>query len=173
MAAEPLIHTATLRDGTQVWVRPICKDDVSRERVFIEGLSPQSRRFRFLGTFRTPSDALLQRLTNPDTASEAAFIALNSPAADASEIGAARFCIQPHGDGAEVAVIVDDHWQGKGLATILLQHLIQAARERGVRRLYSVDAGNNQAMRDFAAHLGFARSVDPDDATQVIYSLNI
>jgi acetyltransferase len=173
MAAEPLIRTATLRDGTQVWVRPISKDDIPLERAFIEGLSPQSRRFRFLGTFRTPSAALLQRLTNPDPGSEAAFIALTSPSPDASEVGAARFCIQPHGGGAEVAVIVDDHWQGKGLATILMQDLIQTARERGVHRLYSVDAGNNQNMRDFAAHLGFTRSADPDDATQVIYSLNI
>lgn len=173
MAAEPLIRTATLRDGTQVWVRPICKDDGPLERAFIEGLSPQSRRFRFLGTFLTPSDALLKRLTNPDPDSEAVFIALTSPSPEAREIGAARFCIQPDGGGAEVAVIVDDHWQGKGLATILMQHLIQTAQERGVHRLYSVDAGNNQTMRDFAAHLGFSRRLDPDDATQVIYSLDI
>lgn len=172
MPADTRTETATLRDGTQVLVRPICPGDVALERAFIEALSPESRRFRFLGTIKTPSEQLLRRLTDLDPATEAAFIALTSDTANQREVGAARFCIQAP-NGAEVAVTVDDHWQGKGLATILMQHVIKAARERGVRRLYSIDAGSNQPMRDFAAHLGFTRTPDPDDATQVIYSLDI
>ncbi|MEJ8827427.1 hypothetical protein WKW80_36540, partial [Variovorax humicola] len=49
-----------LRGGDRVLIRPIHKDDVEMERRFIEALSPQSRRFRFLDTLNSPSDALLE-----------------------------------------------------------------------------------------------------------------
>lgn len=170
MATEPAGTTETLRDGSHVVVRSICKFDAAKERAFIEGLSPQSRRFRFLGSISTPSEALIKQLTDLDPSREVALIALTTDETSPEEVGVARFCMQPDG-GAEVAVTVADAWQGKGLATLLMQQLIAAARSRGVHRLYSTDAGSNHAMRDLAAHLGFTCTPDPEDHTQVIYSL--
>ena len=170
MATELAATTETLRDGSHVHVRSISKFDAAKERAFIEGLSPQSRRFRFLGSINSPSEALIKQLTDLDPTKEVALIALTTDETSPQEVGVARFCIQPDGN-AEVAITVTDAWQGKGLATLLMQRLIAAARERGVHRLYSTDAGNNQAMRDLAAHLGFTCTPDPEDRTQVIYSL--
>src|SRR6185503_15915922 len=65
-----------LRDGTTVLIRPISAADVGLEREFIERLSPQSRRYRFLGEIAAPGSALLDRLTHPAPAHEAAFVAL-------------------------------------------------------------------------------------------------
>ena len=48
--------TETLRDARQVVIRPVCPSDAAAERLFIESLSPQSRRYRFLGDVRHPSD---------------------------------------------------------------------------------------------------------------------
>jgi RimJ/RimL family protein N-acetyltransferase len=170
MAADLAANTETLRDGSQVLVRAICRYDAAKERAFIEGLSPQSRRFRFLGSISSPSEALIKQLTELDPSKEVALIALTTDETSPQEVGVARFSIQPDGD-AEVAVTVADAWQGKGLATLLMHRLIAAARERGVHRLYSTDAGSNHAMRDLAAHLGFTCAPDPEDRTQVIYSL--
>jgi GNAT superfamily N-acetyltransferase len=164
--------TVTLRDGRIVVVRPIAACDVELERSFIAGLSPQSRRFRFLATFKTPSDELLKRLTDIDTAKEAAFVALTSDSAQRQEVGVARFSADADGS-AEIAVTVADKWQGNGLATTLMNRLIDVARRRGVRRLYSVDAADNHAMSDLAKHLGFSSRRDPDDARQVIHSLEL
>lgn len=166
------VVTEVLRDGTHVLVRPISKGDVQLERDFIERLSPQSRRFRFLGAIKSPSEALLKQLTDIDESSEAAFIALVADSGHKREIGVARFSAQP-GGSAEVAVTVDDHWQGKGLATLLMKRLIEVARRRGIERLYSTDAADNHAMRDLATHLGFSCKPDPDDATQVVHSLDL
>lgn len=160
----------TLRDGSQVTIRPVTSGDVELERRFIEGLSPEARRYRFLYTIATPSEELLRKLTNVDPENEAAYIAVVPDGLHEREVGAARFSRTPDGQ-AEVTVTVDEAWQGRGLATLLVHTLIAEARRRGIRALYSIDSGSNEGMRALAAHLGFTRKVDPDDATQVIYTL--
>lgn len=160
----------TLRDGSQVTIRPICPEDIELERRFIEELSPAARRYRFLYTIASPSEALLRQLTTVDPEREAALIAVVEDGLHQREVGVARFNQQPDGR-AETAVTVADDWQGRGLATLLLNRLIAVARERGVRALYSVDSGSNDGMRRLAAALGFRHGTDPDDPTQVIYTL--
>lgn len=160
----------TLRDGSQVTIRPICTGDIELERQFIEGLSPEARRYRFLYTIATPSEALLRKLTDVDPVNEAAYIAVVAEGVHEREVGVARFARTPDGQ-AEVAVTVDEAWQRRGLATLLARTLIAEARRRGIRALFSIDPGGNAAMRALAAHLGFTHKVDPQDATQVIYTL--
>ncbi len=161
-----------LRDGSHVVVRPISRADIQLERNFIEGLSPQSRRFRFLASMSTPSDALLKQLTDIDPVRDVAFIALTDDATAQTEVGVARYCAQANGT-AEVAVVVDDHWHHKGLGTALMKRLIDVARERGVESLYSIDSADDHAMHDLALHLGFSCATDPQDSTQRVHSLGL
>ncbi len=165
--------TDTLRDGTPVMIRPIADTDIEIERRFIERLSPSSRRFRFLGEMKTPSEQLLRQFTHLDHATEAAFVALLGDGSNNEEIGVSRYSARTDGLGCECAVAVSDEWQHRGLGTILMQHLIDVARQRGIATMYSMDAADNVAMRDLAEHLGFQRSSDPNDATQVIHSLDL
>ncbi|MFT3791778.1 MAG: GNAT family N-acetyltransferase [Rudaea sp.] len=162
-----------LRDGTTVLIRPIAGTDVDLERRFIERLSPQSRRYRFLGEMTTPDRALLDKFTHPDPAHEAAFIALVADGAEKREVGVARFSADPSEVQCECAVAVADDWQGKGLATILMRHLIEIARQRGYARMYSIDARENENMCALAEFLGFERVPDPQDGSQVLHSLNL
>ena len=143
------------------------------ERRFIEGLSPRSRRFRFLSTIRSPSDALLKQLTAIDSSTDAAYVALIVVGAKEREIGVARFSAQPDGKDCEFAVTVSDEWQNKGLGTLMMQHLIDVARARGIESMHSSDASDNDLMRKFAEHLNFQHRRDPDDATQVLYSVDL
>lgn len=161
-----------LRDGTHVLIRPIDAADVEIERRFVERLSPQSRRFRFLGEINL-SKQMLRRLTQPDPASEVAFIALIADGAQKTEIGVARYCTNADGTACECAVAVSDDWHNKGLGTLLMRHLIEVARWHGVQRMYSIDTPDNIGMRDLAAFLGFKRESDPDDHHQVIHTLDL
>lgn len=163
----------TLRDGTQAVIRPIHKQDIELERRFIETLSPRSRRFRFLSSINSPRETLLQQLTdiNPDT--DAAFVALITVDAEQREIGVARFSAQPDGKDCEFAVTVSDEWQNKGLGSLLMKRLIAVARARGIESMHSSDASDNDMMRNFAEHLHFDHRRDPEDATQVLYSVNL
>jgi GNAT superfamily N-acetyltransferase len=162
-----------LRDGTTVLIRPIGAADTTIEREFIERLSPQSRRYRFLGEIAAPGAALLDRLIHPDPAREAAFVALIADGAHKREIGVARYCADRDERNCECAVAVADEWQGKGLATLLMRHLIEIARQRGYQRLYSIDARDNESMRTLADFLGFTRRADPNDSTQVVHWLDL
>lgn len=164
--------TETLRDGSCVEIRPIRKTDTELERRFIEQLSPEARRYRFLCGMQTPSDALLRQLTDLDERRDAALIALAGEAGQQREVGAARFSATADGS-AEVAVVVSDDWRLKGVGTLLMQRLIEVARTRGITTLFSTDPADNDAMRRFAACLGFKRAADPDDATQVIHTLKL
>lgn len=162
-----------LRDGTTVLIREIRGEDEELERRFIKELSPESRRFRFLGSMSEPSAALLDQLTHPDPLRDLALVALVADGAKKREIGVARFSARADGLSCECAVAVSDAWHHLGLATILMQHLIEVARRRGIECMYSVDANENQAMRDLAEHLGFRRKPDPTDVTQVLHVLDL
>jgi GNAT superfamily N-acetyltransferase len=162
-----------LSDGTHVLIRPIRAGDAEIERKFIERLSPQSRRYRFLGEVAAPSAKMVDQFTHPDPVRDAAFVALIADGAEKREIGVSRFGSDADMLRCECAVVVADEWQGKGLAVILMRHLIETARARGLRTMYSLDAIDNQAMRDLAEHFGFDRRHDPDDATQVIHTLDL
>jgi GNAT superfamily N-acetyltransferase len=162
-----------LRDGTTVLIRPIHGEDAEIERRFIERLSPAARRLRFLGEIKTPSAAMIDQLTHPDPLRDAAFVALIADGAEKREIGVARFSARPDGLTCECAVVVSDEWQGRGLATMLMRHLIGVARGRGIECMYSIDTASNHAMRDLAEHLGFQRKPDPNDATQVLHVLDL
>ena len=66
-----------------------------------------------------------------------------------------------------------DSWQHHGLGRLLLKHLTDHARAKGMRQMYSIDSAANLAMRDLAKAAGFTTSTDPDDPAQVIHRLNL
>ena len=162
-----------LRDGTRVVIRPIHESDVELERSFIEAMSPASRRFRFLDTMRWPTEALLRQMTTIDNATDAAYVATIVVEGKEREIGVARFSALPDGHDCEFAVAVADEWQMKGLGTLLMQRLIEVARARGISKMHSSDSSDNSSMRKFAQHLHFTHERDPEDATHVLYSVDL
>ena len=165
--------TERLRDGSTVLIRPIGAGDAAIERTFILRLSPQTQRFRFLGQLHDLSDAQLRRFTDIDYERDVAFVALVHENGEKREIGVCRYCLDSSGTDGECAIVVADDWQGRGLGVVLMRHLIEFARARGIKRLYSIDSAENFAMRGLAGHLGFERYGDPDDASQVIHSLQL
>jgi GNAT superfamily N-acetyltransferase len=105
--------------------------------------------------------------------SEIAFVALIHDGATEREIGVSRYYANRDGASCECAVAVSDDWHNLGLATLLMNHLIDIARRHGIARMYSVDAPDNQAMHELAEHLGFVRTQDPNDSKQVLHTLDL
>jgi GNAT superfamily N-acetyltransferase len=161
----------TLLDGSNVTIRPLRKEDAELERDFIRDLSPESRWMRFLGQIGEPSDSLIRKLTEIDYLHDMAFIALSREGGVTREVGVSRYSLASDGQSCECAVTVADAWQGKGLGTILMRDLIDIARKRGIHSMFSIDANENERMRELARDLGFKRERDPGDPTQVIHRL--
>jgi RimJ/RimL family protein N-acetyltransferase len=171
MAAQ-LLEEVILRGGARVSIRPVLPDDVELEREFILRLSPESRRLRFLHALSLPTEELLKRLTHLNTASEAAFVALTFEGSTPRAVGVARMTSVGEGR-AEYAVSVLDDWRNLGLGTELTRRVVAAARCRGIRELFGVVSSDNHAMQQFAAFLGFAHRMDPEDARLGIHTLEL
>ncbi|MBC8999092.1 GNAT family N-acetyltransferase [Pseudomonas sp. N40(2020)] len=160
----------SLKDGRHVLIRPLAEKDREREYAFIKRLSPESRHMRFLAQISEPGTALLDQLMDIDQKQRAAFIALVHENGELIEIGISRYAATAEKE-CEFAVTVADEWAHLGLATLLMEHLIKAARQNNFRRLYSLDSASNTGMRELAKALGFETHSDPDDSHQVIHRL--
>ena len=162
-----------LRDGTPVLIRPLHEADRERELIFINRLSRRSRRYRFLGDFKQVSQAQIDQLMNVDYQHRMAFIALVHDNGELREVGVSRYSATTDEKQCECAVTVADDWQNRGLGVLLMQHLIDYARRQGFKRMVSIDAMDNEGMRDLASYLGFHRTLDPADSSQVVHTLDL
>lgn len=159
-----------LRGNRSVLIRPVCASDADAERVFIEALTPEARRFRFMGQINHPSADLVRSLTELDPAHAVAFAAVDA-SNQQTFVGVSRYSSSADGSECECAVSVLQDWQQRGLGTTLMKHLIDVARSRGIHYMWSLDAADNVRMAELARPLGFTRRADPGDASQVIHEL--
>ena len=135
-------------DGGVVHVRPIRPDDAERLRRLHSRLSAETIYLRFFSPIPSLSDAMVQRFVNVDYINRLALVAQ----LEDDIIGVARYdrLSAPLDDEAEVAFVIDDAHQGRGLGTLLLEHLAAAARENGVREFVAETLpGNNRMLRVF------------------------
>lgn len=164
----------TLRDQRQVLIRPIERRDARAKREFIVALSPEARRARFLCQIDSPSEALVNALTDIDHVNDVAFVAIVREDGSDRIVGTCRYYAVDAGRSrCETAVAVLDDWQGQGLGTAMMRHLIDIARDRGIRRMRSVDSARNAEMHDLSRHLGFHTRPCEHDNSLVVHSLNI
>jgi GNAT superfamily N-acetyltransferase len=163
--------TEQLSDGASVLIRPIRSEDAAAERAFIEALSPEARRNRFLGQVAHPSEAMIRHFVDLDYVHDLGFVAVIQEDGKDVILGVSRYSTGDGSDSCECAISVLDAWQGRGLGTALMKHLIEVARSRGITRMWSMDAAENAKMRDLAHHLGFERKPDPDNPSQVLHTL--
>ncbi|WP_372497066.1 bifunctional acetate--CoA ligase family protein/GNAT family N-acetyltransferase [Pseudonocardia humida] len=135
-------------DGGIVHLRPILPEDAPALLRFHEHLSERTRYLRFFGPYPRIPPRDLVRFTTVDHRSRVAFICLLGD----EIIAVGRYEGLPggaQGEGphsAEVAFVARDEHQGRGLGSILLEHLAAAARENGLRRFEAEVLVENQQM---------------------------
>jgi GNAT superfamily N-acetyltransferase len=143
------------------------------EGEFIRNLSARTKHYRFLGGISELRPAELRRLCNVDGRHSMAFVATVNKNGEETQIGVSRYGECPSDGVGELAITVADAWQHKGLEQLLLKQLINYAKTYGVKQLYSVELADNTDMQRLASEFGMSARRDPDDASQVIYSLTL
>ncbi|HEV2406039.1 MAG TPA: GNAT family N-acetyltransferase [Ktedonobacterales bacterium] len=144
----------TLLDGQTLSWRPIQPDDVERLRAFHRRLSRDAIIYRFFRYMPELSEADARHFTQIDYDNRMALVATAGEGAEERIVGVARY--ERNGpDTAEVAFVVEDHWQGHGIATALLHRLAGYARQRGITRFVAVTMGTNLPMLDVFRHAGY------------------
>jgi GNAT superfamily N-acetyltransferase len=164
-----------LRDGTRVRLRPIGPADRARLAAGFERLSRESRYHRFFTAMPELPEKMLDRLVATDGWKHVAIgaeVATDDPAL-AQGLGVARFIrLDDAPDVAEVAVAVIDEKQGLGLGTLLLTALVEAARERGIRRFRAITQSENAAARALVAELTDEVTVRHEDGC-LVYEIDL
>ncbi|HLF98390.1 MAG TPA: GNAT family N-acetyltransferase [Methylococcaceae bacterium] len=158
-----LIQSWQLADGTEITIRPIRPEDADLEREFVRHLSPEAKYLRFRQSLQELTDEMVVRFTQLDYHRELALLATVQQDGRELELGVTRYIVNPDGESAEFALVVDDAWQNKGIGSRLLSSLIEAARERGVKTLVGGILAHNSRMLDLAKSIGFVCQPTPDD----------
>ena len=147
-----------LPDGAPVLIRPIRPDDKGMLADGLRRLSPESAQRRFLTPKRSFSRTELRYLTEVDGRDHVALVVepLGQPVRHL--IAVARF-VRIHDDplSADVAIVVADEWQRRGLGSLLAAKLAGEARRLRVRRFTATMASDNlpahRLMKKLAQHL--------------------
>jgi acetyltransferase len=132
-----------LRDGATVTLRPICPEDERALTALYARLSPQTSYQRFFTVMRRLPPDWAHILANVDYDRTMAMVALGP---DDDLIGVARYAYDRRGDEAEIAIVIEDCWQGRGLGTLLLGELIGYATGKGLRRFRAYVLADNVRM---------------------------
>lgn len=168
------VTTEQLKDGTAVTVRTIRPDDKRALVAAFRELEPESIYTRFFEYKNELTDEDLRRATEVDFEHQVALVVTIGQGAQEIIIGGARYFVF-EADGArsaEVAFTVEEQYQGQGIASSLLQHLIRIARDRGLARLEAEVLQRNSSMLAVFSRCGLPMTTETlDDVIHVTLRL--
>jgi GNAT superfamily N-acetyltransferase len=160
---EPLPRTVALRDGTLIVLRLAEPDDAPLLDRGFESLSPASRYTRFFTAMRRLPPSVRDGLLDVDDADRVAVVAVtpaNEPA------GVARYFRDAEAPSrAELAVVVVDAFQGKGLGRYLVGSLLAQASSHGIETMTAVSMRTNESLRRLLVSFGATGHPVDDDPT--------
>ena len=153
-----------LRDGIHLHVRPIRSTDGTAMSAFHENLSPRSvyRRFFFAHPHLSPGE--VERFTTVDYVNRMAFVAVDGDRI----VGVGRYERLAGTDQAEVAFVVTDAYQRRGIGSVLLDHLADAARTRGIAGFMAQTLSENRDMLAVFLASGFPVATSSEGGTVTV-----
>lgn len=168
VSGAPIVEPGATLTALGLVLRPMAPDFADALVRFHEQLSSVTTYRRFFGAHPRLTNDELSRFTHVDHRDREALVVLD-PTGEI--IAVSRF--DRHGPGsttAEVAFVVSDPWQHRGVGTILLDHLVEQGRAVGVTRFVADTLATNHAMRQVFRYCGLpvAESVEYGIAQFVI-----
>ena len=154
-----------LGDGRTVVIRPMRHEDAALEREFLAGLSEEALYLRFMKWVKVPNERLVNFLTDVDYDRHMAFACTVAGESGERLVGQARYLINPDGKSCEFSIVIADAWHRTGIAGLLMEALLRAARERGLARMEGIILRNNRSMARFVRALGFEVAPSAEDPT--------
>ncbi|CAM8644648.1 COG1042 Acyl-CoA synthetase (NDP forming) [Comamonadaceae bacterium] len=162
-----------MRGGGEYTVRPVQPDDAQMLQDLVQGLSKESRYFRFVSSMHELPPAMLARFTLIDYDREMALVAVHktrTPGEDGEMleteriIGVSRYVTNPDKSSCEFSLVVADDFAGKGLGSRLMMAIMDVARDKGLSEIEGLVLTHNPGMLKLMRSLGFTVKTYEEDA---------
>jgi RimJ/RimL family protein N-acetyltransferase len=150
----PVSGVLALRDGTCVLVREVRAEDAPALQRLVGRSSEHSIELRFFGPMKELSEEKARHFAEVDGKNRFALVALD-PEDEGEIVAVVRYEREGSTNGAEYAALVEDRFQGRGLGIGLTRCLIEAAQERGIKRLHALVLRENGRMLRLLRSLEF------------------
>jgi GNAT superfamily N-acetyltransferase len=163
--AQPAGQSYRLHDGTPFTIRLLRPDDAPRLQALHSRLSSESIQMRFMAQLPALPTAEAQRLADVDGQTRVAFVASVEQDGEEAFLGVARYATlgPARPDQAEAAIVVEDKYQGQGVGTLLIKHLVAYARTHGVRWFLAQVSLENDRMTHFIRRTGLPQEMRLED----------
>ena len=152
-----------LKDGRVAQLRPIHPEDAEKLVAFYGRVSDESKYYRFFAPYPKLSPRDIERFTTVDLDRRVAFVVTLHD----EMIGIGRYDAVSE-TAAEVAFLVEDAHQGRGVGQLLLEHLAQAGRERGIQRFTADVLPSNTRMLQVFREMGYEVQGSVEDGVQTL-----
>jgi acetyltransferase len=159
----------TIRGGEHVLIRPVRPEDMALYPDFLRDVSAEDLRLRFFARIAELSAEEVDKLRHLDYRHEMAFVALDEDTG--RMLGLVRLKDELDEQTAEFAILVRSRLKGHGLGWLLMQRVIDYAKEKGLRRVYGDVLMQNTTMLQMAAELGFHTLDIGSDMRRVVLDL--
>jgi RimJ/RimL family protein N-acetyltransferase len=153
-----------VRDGSAVEIRALRPEDEADMLAALEQTSAQSLQRRFFVMKRHFSDKERAFFMNIDFKDHVALIARAEGTGGGILVGGSRYIVFEPGR-AEMAFMVVDAWQGRGVGSVLMRHLVEIARQAGLQELTAEVLPENAAMLKVFGKFGFRPAPRRDPQT--------
>ncbi|WP_437954881.1 GNAT family N-acetyltransferase [Sorangium sp. So ce119] len=152
-------RTASLPSGEALLCRPVRLSDEAALQDLFYRLSDDSAHRRFMSHQREHPHEEMQQLVNLDYDQNMAIVACAGPEHE-TILGMARYDVDPKNNLADIAFVVRDEWQGKGVGTLLMRRMAEIARARGISGFEADVLLTNKAMLRVAEKSGLRLNLD-------------
>jgi acetyltransferase len=154
------IEPWTMKDGTEVVIRPISAEDEMLMRGFHESLSDRTVYMRYLSpmlaSIRTTHERLA-RMTHNDYDREIALVVEGEVDGEKAIFGVARMSkLRGTDEEARFTMLISDDYQGQGLGKELLTRIIKIGRDEKIKRIIALMSPKNEAMKKLCRKVGFS-----------------
>ncbi|THB71897.1 MAG: GNAT family N-acetyltransferase [Desulfobulbaceae bacterium] len=143
-----------LKDGTEINFRPIHPTDEPRMRDLVYDLSQETIYYRFMSHQKRFGQRQIQNFVYVDHRKDVAIVGTLPEAHGDEIIVVGRYYLDEHTNRAEVAFVVRDEWQNKGLGTFMFKHLENIAKANGISGFTAEVLRNNNRMQAIFNHSG-------------------
>jgi acyl-CoA hydrolase len=170
---EELERYETLRDGTEIFFRPVKPNDEPALSEMLYSLSEESIRTRYMAHTVVFPHRDIQRFTNIDYRQDIAIVGIIPHVSGEEIVALAHYFLDPKTQVAEVAFLVQDEWQQKGMGTFLLDYISHIAKKRGVKKFYAKVLPTNEPMLAIFHNSGYKVNTEFDGyAYDITYDLS-